>query len=52
MSDGQWLEAGNHAWIRINDVRSPEWEKDLLALGHCPGLDGVMRLPDLSMLKV
>ena len=38
----QWLEAGNHAWIRINDVRSPEWEKDLMALGHCPGLDGVM----------
>ncbi|MDX2358086.1 CoA ester lyase [Dietzia sp. PP-33] len=38
----QWLEAGNHAWIRINDVRSSEWEKDLMALGHCPGLDGVM----------
>lgn len=38
----QWLEAGNHAWIRINDVRSPEWEKDLMALGHSPGLDGVM----------
>ena len=38
----QWLEAGNHAWVRINDVRSPEWEKDLMALGHCPGLDGVM----------
>lgn len=38
----QWLEAGNRAWIRINDARSPEWEKDLMALGHCPGLDGVM----------
>lgn len=38
----QWLEAGNHAWLRINDVRSPEWEKDLMALGHCEGLDGVM----------
>ena len=38
----QWLDAGNHAWVRINDVRSPEWEKDLMALGHCEGLDGVM----------
>lgn len=38
----QWLEAGNQAWLRINDARSPEWEKDLLALGHCPGLAGVM----------
>ena len=38
----RWLEAGNHAWVRINDVRSPEWEKDLMALGHCEGLDGVM----------
>ena len=26
----QWLEAGNHAWLRINDVRSPEWEKELM----------------------
>ncbi len=38
----KWLEAGNQAWIRINDARSPEWEKDLMALGHCPGLAGVM----------
>lgn len=38
----EWLDAGNHAWVRINDVRSPEWERDLAALGRARGLDGVM----------
>src|SRR5699024_4685146 len=38
----QWLEAGTPACIRTNVVPSPEWEKSLMALGHCPGLDGVM----------
>lgn len=37
-----WLNDGGRAWVRINDVRSPEWEKDLAMLGHLPNLQGVM----------
>ncbi|WP_333618383.1 HpcH/HpaI aldolase/citrate lyase family protein [Dietzia sp.] len=37
-----WLNGGGKAWIRINDVRSSEWEKDLEMLGHLPNLQGVM----------
>lgn len=37
-----WLSDGGRAWVRINDVRSPEWEKDLEVLGHLPNLQGVM----------
>lgn len=37
-----WLADGGRAWVRINDVRSPEWEKDLEVLGHLPNLQGVM----------
>lgn len=38
----RWLQEGGQAWVRINDVRSPEWEKDLAALKNAPGLLGVM----------
>lgn len=37
-----WLVEGGKAWVRINDVRSPEWEKDLEMLGQLPNLQGVM----------
>ena len=37
-----WLSAGGRAWVRINDVTSPEWEHDLRALAAVDGLRGVM----------
>jgi citrate lyase subunit beta / citryl-CoA lyase len=37
-----WLEAGGHAWVRVNDAASQFWSDDLEALAGCPGLLGVM----------
>ncbi|MGA9872045.1 MAG: aldolase/citrate lyase family protein [Rhodococcus sp. (in: high G+C Gram-positive bacteria)] len=37
-----WLEAGNSAWVRINDATSSFWADDLAALSGLRGLAGVM----------
>jgi citrate lyase subunit beta/citryl-CoA lyase len=37
-----WLEAGNSAWVRINDATTPFWADDLAALSGLPGLAGIM----------
>jgi citrate lyase subunit beta/citryl-CoA lyase len=37
-----WLRAGGHAWVRVNDATSGFWSEDLDALAGCPGLLGVM----------
>lgn len=37
-----WLEAGNTAWVRINDATSTFWADDLAALSGLRGLAGVM----------
>lgn len=38
----QWLAAGARAWVRINDVTTPEWAVDLEAVAATDGLLGVM----------
>lgn len=38
----QWLERGNQAWVRINDVFSDFWADDVAHLRGNPGLLGVM----------
>jgi citrate lyase subunit beta / citryl-CoA lyase len=37
-----WLKSGGHAWVRINDVTTPDWEADLIALAGVTGLAGVI----------
>lgn len=37
-----WLEAGNSAWVRINDATTSFWADDLAALSGLHGLAGVM----------
>lgn len=37
-----WLEAGNSAWVRINDATTSFWADDLAALSGLRGLAGVM----------
>ncbi|NIL77084.1 L-malyl-CoA/beta-methylmalyl-CoA lyase [Rhodococcus sp. B10] len=38
----EWLEAGNSAWVRINDATTSFWADDLAALSGLKGLAGVM----------
>jgi citrate lyase subunit beta/citryl-CoA lyase len=38
----EWLAAGNHAWVRINDRSTPFWADDVALLAGVPGLDGVL----------
>lgn len=38
----EFLNAGGRAWVRINAVTTPFWEKDVAALTGLPGLAGVM----------
>lgn len=38
----EWLGAGNHAWVRINDRSTPFWADDVAQLSGVPGLDGVL----------
>lgn len=38
----EYLYDGGSAWVRINDVSTPEWTEDLAALASAPGLAGVM----------
>jgi citrate lyase subunit beta/citryl-CoA lyase len=37
-----WLAAGNHAWVRINDRSTPFWSDDVALLAGVEGLDGVL----------
>lgn len=37
-----WLSTGGTAWVRINDVTVPDWERDVEALAGVPGLRGVV----------
>ncbi len=37
-----WLEAGNSAWVRINDATTPFWAEDLAALSGIDTLAGIM----------
>jgi citrate lyase subunit beta/citryl-CoA lyase len=37
-----WLEAGNKAWVRINDYTTPFWAADVAALKGVNNLQGVM----------
>jgi len=37
-----WLEAGNKAWVRINDYTTPHWAADVAALQGVKNLQGVM----------
>ena len=37
-----WLEAGNSAWVRINDATTPFWADDLAALSGIDTLAGIM----------
>jgi citrate lyase subunit beta / citryl-CoA lyase len=37
-----WLEAGNKAWVRINDYTTPFWAADVAALKGVKNLQGVM----------
>jgi citrate lyase subunit beta/citryl-CoA lyase len=37
-----WLEAGNSAWVRVNDATTNFWADDLAALSGLKGLAGIM----------
>ncbi|OZC54204.1 CoA ester lyase [Rhodococcus sp. 15-649-1-2] len=37
-----WLEAGNSAWVRVNDATTSFWADDLAALSGLKGLAGIM----------
>jgi citrate lyase subunit beta/citryl-CoA lyase len=37
-----WLNAGNRAWVRINDRSTAFWSDDVALLAGVPGLDGVL----------
>ena len=38
----RWLEAGNAAWVRINERPSSFWADDVAALTGCANLKGIM----------
>jgi len=38
----RWLSTGGQAWVRINDVHTPDWEADIRALAASSGLIGVI----------
>lgn len=42
VSVAEWLTTGAQAWVRINDVTTPEWSADMDVLEQAPGLVGVM----------
>ena len=48
-----WLEAGNHAWVRINDYTTPFWAADCAALKGVKNLLGVMlaKVEDASQVE-
>jgi citrate lyase subunit beta/citryl-CoA lyase len=37
-----WFAGGGRAWVRINDVTTDDWERDLVALTGVEGVRGVM----------
>jgi len=37
-----WFAGGGRAWVRINDVTTGDWERDLIALAGSTGLRGVI----------
>lgn len=37
-----WLAGGNQAWVRINDVTTEFWQRDVDELRGAPGLQGVI----------
>jgi citrate lyase subunit beta/citryl-CoA lyase len=48
-----WLEAGNQAWVRINDYTTPFWAADVAALKGVKNLLGVMlaKVEDASQVE-
>lgn len=48
-----WLEAGNKAWVRINDYTTPFWDADVAALKGVKNLQGVMlaKVEDASQVE-
>jgi citrate lyase subunit beta/citryl-CoA lyase len=48
-----WLEAGNKAWVRINDYTTPFWAADVAALKGVKNLEGVMlaKVEDASQVE-
>jgi citrate lyase subunit beta / citryl-CoA lyase len=48
-----WLEAGNKAWVRINDYTTPFWAADVAALRGVKNLEGVMlaKVEDASQVE-
>lgn len=36
------MQDGVSAWVRINDITTPHWEKDLAALTEVPNLRGIV----------
>ena len=48
-----WLEAGNKAWVRINDCTTPFWAADVAALKGVKNLQGVMlaKVEDASQVE-
>lgn len=48
-----WLEAGNKAWVRINDYTTPFWAADVAALKGVKNLLGVMlaKVEDASQVE-
>ena len=48
-----WLEAGNKAWVRINDYTTPFWAADVAALKGVKNLQGVMlaKVEDASQVE-
>jgi citrate lyase subunit beta / citryl-CoA lyase len=48
-----WLEAGNKAWVRINDYTTPFWAADVAALNGVKNLQGVMlaKVEDASQVE-
>jgi citrate lyase subunit beta/citryl-CoA lyase len=48
-----WLEAGNKAWVRINDYTTPFWAADVAALKDVKNLQGVMlaKVEDASQVE-
>ena len=48
-----WLEAGNKAWVRINDYTTPFWAADVAALKGVKNLQGVIlaKVEDASQVE-
>ena len=48
-----WLQAGNKAWVRINDYTTPFWAADVAALKGVKNLQGVMlaKVEDASQVE-